>query len=379
MRNDRDWSGLGYIDIIKRAFDVTNRNMLALLVQFGLWVVIGGGFVLLFLMLIVMAAGSLGGLDMSTISPDIIWQLVKSSLTLVFTAVLLLLVGMLISFVLAAFVNAGILGCIIDTARGESDGFTASSFFASARRSALHLLWFYILWGMIALCVFGALALVGIIGFVAVLIPMRDAGSNVGAFVIGVPLLVVLIIGFIVALFLSYAGGMVSSIALVGERTGASSALGAMYRFTKKNFWDVLLFTLVMILISIAGSIVSEVVTLPVSLSTRLGGSTPVMVLVFVMVVMMFFQMYVALLGQACFAVFYLDRTAPPVPPVPGPGPQGPAEDAEDVMDAEVLDVEPLDEDTGRSRTEGDIFEWEPEPLGPPATPGQTGRRPGSD
>lgn len=371
---------MGYLDIIKRAFYVTNRNMLALLVQFGLWVVIGGGFVMLFLLLIVMGAGSLGGLDMSTISPDIIWELVKSSLTLVFAAILLFMVGILISFVLAAFVNAGILGCIIDTARGESDGFSASSFFAAARRSAMSLLWFYILWGMIALGVFGTLTLVGVVGFVAVLIPMREAGSSVGAFVIGVPLLVALIIGFIVALFLSYAGGMVSSIVLVGERIGAASALGAMYRFVKKNFWDVLLFTLVMILISLAGSVIAEAVTLPVNLSMQLGGSTPVMVLVFVMVVMTFFQMYVALLGQACFAVFYLDRTAPPpAPPVAGPGPQGLAEEMEDVMDAEVMDAEPLDEDAGGTRTDGDIFEWEPEPLGPSTTPGQTGRLPGSD
>jgi len=357
---------LGYFDILKRAFDVTNRNLLSLFAQFLLWVALIAVIGVFAVMFIGMAAGSLSGLDFSTFSPDIIWDLVKSSIKLLFAGAVMLLAVIVLSLILSAFVQAGILGCLIDTARGDTPGFTSSSFFSSARRSAFPLLWFYIIWSLIAVGVIGVIVLAGVAGFFAVLIPMRDAGNQFMAFIIGVPLLVVLSVLFIISLFLIYSGGIVSSVTLVGERKGAFSAIGGAYDFVTENFWDTMLFTLLVIFVSFAANMVSELVTLPMKLSMQAGGIAVAVLTIAVIVVMMVFQMYVALFGMSCFVVFYLDRTTPPAPmipvvrPVAPPAapvtvPQPPADEPDE---PEVLDAElPGDDDAF------DIDDWKPEPL----------------
>lgn len=363
---------MGYFDILKRAFDVTNRNLLALFAQFLLWVALIAVIGVFAVIFAGMAAGSLSGLDFSTFSPDIIWEVVKSSVRLLFVGAVMLLAVVVLSFILSAFVQAGILGCLIDTARYDTPGFTSSSFFSSARRSAFPLLWFYIIWSLIAVGVIGFIVLAGAAGFYAVLIPMRDAGSQFGAFVIGVPLLVVLIILFILSLFLIYSGGILSSVTLVGERKGAFSAIGSAYDFVKENFWDTMLFTLLVIFVSFAANMVSELVTLPMKLSVQTGGIAVAVLTFAVIVVMMVFQMYVALFGMSCFVVFYLDRTKPPAPIVPVVRPaatppvpaQTPPLPAEGQGEEDILDAGPPGEDAGF-----DLDEWKPEPLDSQAPP----------
>lgn len=308
---------MGYLEIVKKGFHVGNHNLAVLLTEFISGVVLFVVFFIFLVAVILMAVGSLPSLSADSLTSEGLSGLLQSSLAVIPIVVCFALVFILLAAILTSYVHSGNLGCIIETAKGEARGFTASNFFGIANRSVFSMLGLYIIWGVIFLCAFMLLAIIAGIGIGAVLMPLKDAGRQVLAFAVGVPFLVVLILAGMLAMFFFYAGWVFSAFILVGRRLTASSSLGASYRFIRENFWDSLLFTLFMLALIIAAKLVTNVVTMPFSL---LAETRPVAAIGFLPLVLLglLLQMYVGLIARSSFAVYYIARTAPPpAPPAP--------------------------------------------------------------
>jgi len=336
---------LGYLEIIKQGIKTGNRNLMVLVTQFLAGIVMLIVFLVLSAMLAVSAIGSLANFDTNNLSPDTLFNLFKSSASLVAMIVVFGLVFVAIAAVITSYVHAGNLGNIIDTARGKVEHFKFSEFFSSGNRSVLSMLALYIVWLSIVIgtfLVFGAFAGVGVY---AVLIPLKEAGRTFVAFGLGVPFFLVLILAAILCFFMLFAVWTFSSIMLVGERLGAFASIGAAYRFIRKNFWDFFLFALIMFALVFAANLLTNVFSMPFSMKAETNpvGAIALFPLLLVGVAL---QMYVGLLARACFAEYYVIRTAPPAP-VTAPAPViPPAEDAQLPIEGELL-PEPPEETPG--------------------------------
>lgn len=304
---------MGYFDIIKRGITVTNRNLLALLVQFLQWVVI-------FVLVIALAAGVYvfaAGMDFSnfsTLSPETIVNAIGSSIALIVTAALGLILLMAVVYLLSSMVQAGVLGCIIETAEERAKGFTTGTFFSCAARSGISLMWYSILLTVIVFAAFTVFALGGAVTYFMAVKPLVDAGHTVAGYGILVLALIVVFCVLLVVMFLSYAGGVVGMVSLVRERTGAIAALRHAYRFVNEKFWDSMLFALLLIFIMVAISMSTALLIMPVQMAVSVWGGALLGVYIILRLLDMVFQAYVGLCLLSCFTVFYLDRTAPPAP-----------------------------------------------------------------
>jgi hypothetical protein len=224
-------------------------------------------------------------------------------------------------------VHAGNLGCIIQTAKGESQGFKADTFFTTGRRSMFSMLGLYVIFGLICLGAVLVFAAVGGIGFEAILLPLKESGKGLTAFFLGVPFFIVFFMAVLLVLFFLYGGWTFSGIILISEKKGSFASLSHAYSFIRRHFWDALLFTLLMfVLVFIANTIVTKLMV-PSSLSPDAGPAMALALLPLILISVLL-QMYVGLIARACFAVYYITRTQPetletteetPVDPVPGP------------------------------------------------------------
>jgi len=216
--------------------------------------------------------------------------------------------------VLSAFLQAGIIGCLLQTVRGVADGFTTAGFFSSVRKSGMSLFWLQLLIGLIMLGVFVGLVLTGVIGFAFVLMPLKEAGNQMAAFAVGVPFITVMILFLIAFAFLTYAGGMFAQISLVDGNRGAVSAIGDTYEFIKAHFWDAILFTLLVLFLMFCVDMLLELLGLPF----RFAGKGSVLVLLFmvpVMLVSTLVRMYASLIGHASFVEVYVAALTPQAMP----------------------------------------------------------------
>ncbi len=302
-----------YFEIIKEGFRVANRNLAVLLTQVLAGIVMLFFFLLLTVIFVLAAISAVPSLNLQTLSTDNLSGLVKTSLTLVAAGALLVIIFVLAVAFITAFVHSGNLGCMLKTARKKARGFTTGEFFASGGRSVWAMLGLYIIWGVVTLFaafVFGA---VGATGYQAVLSPLMVEGRRVLAFSLGVPFITALILGGLLFLFFVYAGWTFSAIILVGEGLGASSSLGASYRFIKKNFWDALLFALLMFALVFFANILWNIATMPFHITKETDPSVAAGLLPVVLFGLLL-QMYIGLIARSGFVVFYIDRTTPAPP-----------------------------------------------------------------
>jgi len=333
----------GYFEIIKQGFKVANHNLAALLTRFLAWVVMAVVIVAFVVVAVVMFFGSLGSLpSLDKLDPgEFLMGLARSSLTLLFVGAIFLVLFIIISTLLSAYVHAGNLGCLVGTARGETRGFTAHGFFESGRRSMVSMLGLFILWVIIILGLFLFFALVGVAVVAGVLMPLKEAGRGLLAFGIGVPFFVVLTLLAIMGVFFYYAGWTFSSVILVAEGAGPFASINRAYRFIKDNFWDVFLFTLLVLALLMGANVVSQVAYAPMGALQ----DNPAIALVFapLVLVMAVVQMYLGLIANSCFVVFYVYRTNPELAEhLVAPPPQAPtAPDASESPDAPEASPEP--------------------------------------
>jgi len=350
---------MGYFDIIKEGFRVGNRNLLVLLTQFVFIAVMAVLLLVLIVGAVFTAAGSLPLSGLKDMDPKALVNLMEASFSIIAVAVFFGVLFLIVLLIAGTYVHAGNLGCLIQTARKESEGFTASTFFATGNRSFIHMLGLYFLWGCIILGVVLVFAGLGAAVFGAVLMPLKHAGRQFIAFGLGVPFLVVLILAGIAVFFLMYAGSVFSYMVLVGERCGAFSAMGRTYRFVRDNLWDIVLFTLLMALLIIAANVVTNVLSLPFNMASHARPAV-MLALLPLLLISVALQLYAGLICSACFAVYYVTRTRPPEPVGLVETETPPTEDGDAItqepMEADVL---PHDEDGGQDT-----------PPAPPASPG---------
>jgi hypothetical protein len=306
---------LTYKEIIKKGFSVANHNLAVLLTQSIAGVAMLMVFLLMTAGLVLAGISALPKLGLDDINIDTIGNLLQTYFSLVFVAALLGLMFFLVAALITAFVHAGNLGCVIRTARGETTHFTADTFFSTGRKSMLSMLGLYIIYGLITVGALTALLVIGGLGLEEFLIPLKESGRALTAFLLGVPFLILLITAALLVLFFLYGGWTFSGIILIGEKKGAFSSLSHAYGFIRKHFWDSLLFTLLMfVLVFAANTIITKVVVpFDFSAETKPAAAFAFLPLLLIGAVL---QMYVGLIARACFAVYYTTRTQPP-PEVP--------------------------------------------------------------
>lgn len=333
---------VGYFDIIKLSFKVTNRNLLAILVQILYVIAILAVLAVMALLLIAMFAGSIAGLGEAALDPENLMEILKSSVAVIFTAIIFGFLFIIIAALLNAVAQSGIIGCLVRTARGEAGGFSSAAFFSSVKSSAMSLFWLQVLVSVIGIGVVLVFVLLGVAGFGLVLLPLKEAGNLVAAFAVGVPLLVVLILAALISFFLLYAGGMLSQVSLVAGVRGAVSAVGDTYDFIKSRFWDAMLFTLLVVFLLFGSNMLIELTTLPFRLFSGGESIAKLVWLLPILFVSGILKMYVGLFALSCFVVYYVSATTPPAlePEPAGAGPLPAAGQAEDVLDAELIEPE---------------------------------------
>ncbi|HEY3347318.1 MAG TPA: hypothetical protein VGK71_06815 [Nitrospirota bacterium] len=297
---------MGYFEIIKKGFETANRNLWVLLTQFAAGLTLVAVFFVFVLIFTLMTLGSLPA-GFQGLTEDKIPALLGASFSLMAAGVFFVIIFMVIAAYVTAFVHSGNLGCIMDTARGETKGFTAPDFFASARRSSVSMLGLYIVWGLFSLAVLLVLTAAVGVGFEAILIPLKDAGRGLLAFGLGVPFIILSILAGLLFLFILYAGWTFSGIILVGERKHAFEAISMSYHFIKIHFWDSLLFALFMFSLVFVANIVGNLFSVPFGATPE---NRPLLAVGMVPLVFLgvLFQMYIGLIARSSFAVFYLDR-----------------------------------------------------------------------
>ena len=310
---------MGYFDIIKYGFKLANKNLMALLMQFLSAIAAGIAAISLAVAFIFMSAGSLSHFDLKTFDPADFSRLITASFFLVSVLVGFVFIFILIITVITAYVQAGNLGCILSTARGESDGFTFSRFFHSANRSFFSLTRLYILMFFISVGAAVAFVAGGFAGYEFMLLPLKEAGRQLLAFAIGVPFIAVFIILAIVAVLAFLLASVYSNVILVAERAGAFHTLRLTYGFLKENLWDALLYTLLVFVLVIAGSIVTEVLSIPFHKVVEKRNFIAMLGLLPLQFVIFVISMYLGLIAQSCFAAFYVIRTTPEPQPEAAP------------------------------------------------------------
>lgn len=298
-----------FIDLIKEGFHVANRNLAVLLTQFISGIVLLFVFLFFAVSIVILGLGSLPKLDLSTLSVENLSGLVQTSLTLVLLGAVFGLLFLLVMAMVTGYVHGGNLGCIIDTARGDAHGFQSHTFFSDGRKFTWSMVALYILWGLVTFGMFLALFIVAGIGIEGILIPLRDSGRSILAFALGVPFIVVLILAGILFVFFLYAGWNFSGIILVGERKRALSAITHAYEFLKHNFWDSLLFALLMFALVFVGNIITNSIIGILNFGLSQSQFLLTLALLPLFIAGMLLQMYVGLIARSSFAVYYLDRT----------------------------------------------------------------------
>jgi hypothetical protein len=317
---------LGYFDIIKKGFRVANRNLMVLLTQFLAGLALLFVFAIFALIVVFMAVGSITALGLESFALENLQGIIETSFTLVAVGVFFVLIFIAIAALITAFVHSGNLGCVIETASGEKPGFTGATFWKTGHRSMMSMLGLYIVWGIITVGGFFVLAAVAGVGFEAILIPLKEAGKGLVAFGLGVPFIILLILAVVLFLFFLYAGWAFSGIILVGETRGVFSSFSRAYNFIRHNFWDSLLFALLMFALVFAANIVTNVIMLPFGINQD---TKPAVALGFLplMLLGVLLQMYVGLIARSSFVVFYQHRSTPPaarMPHLPMPPPYTP-------------------------------------------------------
>ncbi|MGA2193215.1 MAG: hypothetical protein ABSG42_07575 [Nitrospirota bacterium] len=324
---------MDFFEIIKEGFRVANRNLAVLLTQ----VIVSLLLVLIFFLfsglLLFLAIGSipLGLESLSSLSAQNLPGLLETSITLIALGVFLALLFVIIAALMTSYVHSGNLGCIIDTASGKSNSFTSDTFFRVGHRSMFSMLGLYIIWGIIFFAGGLVLLAIGGVGYEGVLLPLGEAGRRILAFTLGVPFIVALIVAGLLFLFFLYAGSTFSRIILVGEAKRAFSSLSASYHFIKHNFWDSLLFALLMFALVFIAYILSSVITMPISLVSHIR---PFLVLSFLPLYLLgvLIHMYIVLIANSSFVVYYLHRTGTlAAAPTETPSAPAPADDVQPV------------------------------------------------
>lgn len=317
---------MGYFDIIKEGFRVANRNLSVLLTQFLAGLALLFVFIAFVFIIIFMAIGSFTKLGLQSFSLDNLQGIIETSFTLITVGTFFVLIFIIIAAFITAFVHSGNLGCIIETASGAKPGFTSSTFFKTGHHYMMPMLGLYVIWGIITLGGVLVLAAVAGVGFEGILIPLREAGKGLVAFGLGVPLIIALILAVILFLFFLYAGWAFSGIILVGETRGVFASLSRAYNFIKHNFWDSLLFALLMFGLVFAANIVTNVVMLPSGINQDTPPAVALGLLPLILLGVLI-QMYVGLIARSSFVVYYQHRSTPPaarmphlpMPPAPSP------------------------------------------------------------
>jgi hypothetical protein len=307
---------LGYFDIIKEGFRVANRNLMVLLTQFLAGLALLFVFVIFALITVFMAIGSITKLGLESFSLDNLQGIIETSFTLVAVGVVFVFIFIVIAAVITAFVHSGNLGCVIETANGGKPGFTSETFWKTGHRSMMPMLGLYIVWGIITLGGLFVLAAVAGVGFEAILIPLKEAGKGMVAFGLGVPFIIALILAAVLFLFFLYAGWAFSGIILVGETRGVFSSLSRAYNFIKHNFWDSLLFALLMFGLVILANTITKILMLPFGMNSD---TKPAMALGLMPLILLgvLLQMYVGLIARSSFVVYFLHRSTPPASRMP--------------------------------------------------------------
>jgi len=326
-----------YLEIFKRGFRVANKNLLALIVQFLFNITLTIMLLVLVLAVAALFVGTLAGINLTTLKPEDLMSLLRLPLSVLVSGAVMLIVFIVLAAVMTAFVQAGVTGCLVDTARGTSTGFTVRGFFSHAKSSTFSMFRLYLLLLCIAVGATGFFALVSVIGF-AVIMPIKDAGHQLAAFAAGFLLIAVLLSSGL-AFFLAYiSGNFIAQVVLVDKHTGASTALAEAYRFIRERFWDVVLFT-IMVLVAAFFALVfigllfgefSAEPGLAKSLTRQLSPLSMVETLI---------TLYIFLLMRAWYVACYI----PAGQPAEHGGPAG----EDEPIEAELLEPdEPVDRET---------------------------------
>lgn len=335
----------GYIDIVKKGIQIANRNLSVLLTQFIAGMAMLVIFFIFLFILAFVAIGSIPSLTLESLSPDTITDLVQTSFTLISLGVFFFFSLMLIVALVTAFVHSGNLACLIDTANGKAHGFSAATFFDKGRRFMASMLGLYIIWGLFALGCFLVFFAVAGIGFEAILIPLRESGRAMLAFVLGVPFIIVLILSAMLFLFFIYAGWALSGIILISEERHSFSSLNRAYEFIKTHFWDSLLFALLMFMLIFVANIISNSFFGFVNLGVSKGPTVLAFMLLPLMLIGIIIQMYLGLIARSSFVAYYVSRTAPPpVAPTATSVDETPSPDEEFIIEASPVPPAPDDD-----------------------------------
>ena len=300
-----------YKEIISRGFRVANHNLAVLLTQSIAGIAMLMVFLVMTTGLVLVGIGSLPKLSLEDINADAIGTMLQTYFSLILVAAFLGFIFLVVAALITAFVHAGNLGCVIQTARGETTGFTSGTFFSTGRKSMLPMLALYIIFGLITVGAITVLLLVGGIGLEEFLIPLKESGRALTAFFLGVPFLILLITAGLLVLFFLYGGWTFSGIILIGEGKGAFASLSHAYDFIRKHFWDSLLFTLLMFVLVFAANTIITKVMVPFDLSAETSPAAAFALLPLILIGVLL-QMYAGLIARACFAVYYTNRTQPP-------------------------------------------------------------------
>jgi hypothetical protein len=334
----------GYIDIVKNGIKIANRNLSVLLTQFIAGMAMLVIFFIFLFILAFVAIGSMPSLTLETLSPDTITDLVQTSFTLISLGVFFFFSLLLIVALVTAFVHSGNLACIIDTATGKAQGFSAATFFDKGRRFMASMLGLYIMWGLFAIGCFIVFFAVAGVGFEVILIPLKDSGKALMAFLLGVPFIIVLILSAMLFLFFIYAGWALSGIILLIEERHSLSSLSGAYEFIKRHFWDSLLFALLMFVLIFVANIISNSFFGLIKVGVGKEPAMLAFMLLPLMLIGIIIQMYLGLIARSSFVAYYVSRTTPP--PV---APAEPPVDDTTSPDEEFIIEPPAPRDEGRN------------------------------
>jgi len=297
---------VGIIDIIKRAFEVANKNLLLVLVNAVLYI---AAFIIVSIMLAVLVFAVIGSMSALPDNPQEVETFINSLAMSGGVIVVMVVAIIAISFmfwIAYSYVQAGAIGSILSTARGEKKGFEWGVFWENLKRFGLSILWLNIIWGFIALGILVVIGLAGLIGGFGVLMPLKDAGNATAAYGFGVPFFALLILFYMFCMFLVYAGTMLSGVTLIDRRIETVAAMSEAVGFIKKHFWDVLLLSLALLFGSFAVSMFFGIIRMFFGFIPLIG---PIIGALVIMPIEMCVNIYIVILILSAFTVMLLDRT----------------------------------------------------------------------
>jgi hypothetical protein len=295
-----------YTEIFKNGFRVANKNLLAVLVQFLFSIAMTVMMLAMVLTVAAVFVGTMAGVSLTTLKPEDLASLLRAPVSALLAGAVMFLIFIVLAFVFTAFVQSGITGCLIDTKRGKTPGFSLKGFFSHAISSTFSMFRLQMLLVSIAVGTLIAYSLVTVIGF-AVIVPLKDSGHQLAAFGAGAILIAVLLFSGLALLLVYISGNFIAQAALVDKRSGAVSALAEAYRFIKCRFWDIMVFT---IMVLVAVFIILLVIALlfggfqkePSFMKSLVHNLKPLGMLKTII------SLYVFLLVRACYVVCYIPQ-----------------------------------------------------------------------